>query len=61
MVALKIEEVTKGFSMCYWTEPVYNRIVHMDLDMPLLARRQVKPSTGKNAASRFSKTKLKGC
>jgi hypothetical protein len=23
-------------------EPVYHRIVHMDLDMPVLARRQVK-------------------
>jgi hypothetical protein len=40
--ALKIEEVTKGFSMTYWLDPVYKRVVHLDLDIPLLARRQVK-------------------
>ena len=40
--ALRIEEVTKGFSMTYWLDPVYKRVVHMDLEIPLLARRQVK-------------------
>ena len=40
--ALKIEEITKGFTTYYWVEPVYKRIVHMHIEMPILARREVK-------------------
>lgn len=42
MRELKIEEITKGFSTIYWMEPVYKRIVHMHIEMPVLARREVK-------------------
>src|SRR5262249_42085476 len=39
---LKMEEITKGFDTIYWVDPVFNRVVHMDLQMPLLVRRKVK-------------------
>lgn len=42
VLALKLEEITKGFDVTYWVDQVYNRVVHIDLDMPLLAQRKVK-------------------
>lgn len=42
MRALQVEEITKGYQTLYWVEPVYTKLVHMDVEMPLLARRTVK-------------------
>ncbi len=42
MFAVRMEEITKGLTTHYWLEPVYHRIVHMHLEMPLLVRREVK-------------------
>lgn len=39
---LKVDEITKGFSMFYWVEPVFKKVVHMEVEMPVLARRTVK-------------------
>lgn len=40
--ALQLAEITKGYQTFYWTEPVYKKVVHMNIEMPLLARRMVK-------------------
>jgi hypothetical protein len=39
--ALKMEEITKGFDTIYWVDPVFNKIVHIDLHMPILVQRKV--------------------
>jgi hypothetical protein len=42
MRTLQLEEITQGFQTSYWVEPVYKKAVHLDIEMPLLARRTVK-------------------
>jgi hypothetical protein len=39
---LQLAEITKGYQTFYWVEPVHKKVVHMDVEMPLLARRTVK-------------------
>ncbi len=39
---LKMEETIKAVDTIYWVDPVFSKIVHMDLHMPILVQRKVK-------------------